>query len=161
MGGGLTAGNHTASAEFNAFADPEALAIVLAHGLPIKMVDLDLCRTVLAWPADVDRIRSAGGRNARLVADLFEGFINIAIQRGRSAMALYDAIAAVAFVRADLVDWRPARIDVELAGALTRGRTVVEQRAGRAQFNAVFAADIDIEAARAMILDVLEEEASR
>jgi inosine-uridine nucleoside N-ribohydrolase len=161
MGGGLTAGNHTASAEFNAFADPEALAIVLAHGLPIKMVDLDLCRTVLAWPADVGRIRSAGGRNARLVADLFEGFINIAIQRGRSAMALYDAIAAVAFVRADLVDWRPARIDVELAGALTRGRTVVEQRAGRAQFNAVFAADIDIEAARAMILDVLEEEASR
>jgi len=34
MGGGVTAGNHTASAEFNAFADPEALAIVLAHGLP-------------------------------------------------------------------------------------------------------------------------------
>ena len=31
MGGGVTLGNHTASAEFNALADPEALSIVIAH----------------------------------------------------------------------------------------------------------------------------------
>ncbi|MDO1584205.1 nucleoside hydrolase [Rhizobium oryzicola] len=161
MGGGVTTGNHTASAEFNAFADPEAAAIVFAHDLPIRMVDLDLCRKVLAWPADVAPIRSAGGRNAALIADLLEGFINIAIERGRPAMALYDAIAAVAFVQPDLVTWREARIDIELAGTFTRGRTVVEQRSGRAPFNAAFAADIDVEAARAMILDVLKEEASR
>jgi purine nucleosidase len=161
MGGGVTTGNHTASAEFNALADPEALAIVLSHGLPLRMVDLDLCRKVLASPADVAPVRAAGGRNAGLIADLLAGFIDIAIQRGRPAMSLYDAVAAVAFIRDDLVTWRRARLDVELCGTHTRGRTVVETRAGRAPFNADYAVDIDVEAARKIILDVLKSEASR
>ncbi len=160
MGGGVTSGNHTASAEFNAFADPEALAIVLSHGLPLRMVDLDLCRKVLANPDDVLPVRHAGGRNAALLADLLDGFIGIAIQRGRSAMSLYDAVAAVAFLREDLVTWRHARLDVELSGHHTRGRTVIEVRAGRAPFNIHYAVDIDADAARCFILASLHEEAS-
>ena len=160
MGGGLTAGNHTASAEFNAFADPEALAIVLAHNIPFRMVDLDLCRKVLCGPADVVPVREAGGRNAELVADLLAGFVAIATSRGRPAMALYDAVAAVAFAYPDHVTWREARIDVELSGGLTRGRTVVEVRPGRAEFNAAYGADIDVDKAKAVILETLRAEAS-
>ncbi len=160
MGGGLTAGNHTASAEFNAFADPEALAIVLAHNIPFRMVDLDLCRKVLCGPADVVPVREAGGRNAELVADLLAGFVAIATSRGRPAMALYDAVAAVAFAYPDHVTWREARIDVELSGGLTRGRTVVEARSGRAEFNAAYGADIDVDKAKAVILETLRAEAS-
>lgn len=161
MGGGLTMGNHTASAEFNALADPEALAIVLSHGMPLRMVDLDFCRKVLAAPADVTPIRSAGGKNAVLIADLLAGFIDIAVSRGRRAMSLYDAVAAVAFTRPDLVKWRAARLDVELQGSHTRGRTVVEIREGRAEFNAHFAEDIQVEQARDLILQALRDEASR
>ncbi|SIQ11464.1 Inosine-uridine nucleoside N-ribohydrolase [Rhizobium sp. RU35A] len=161
MGGGVTSGNHTASAEFNAFADPEALAIVLAHGLPLRMVDLDLCRKVLAAPADVQPVRGAGGRNSALLADLLSGFIDIAVSRGRSAMSLYDAVAAVAFLRKDLVTWRDVRLDAELTGTHTRGRTVVETRPGRAPFNAACAIDIAVEQARDIILDVLKSEAAR
>lgn len=65
MGGGVTSGNHTASAEFNAFADPEALAIVLAHGLPLRMVDLDICRKVIATPEDVDALRLVASEKPR------------------------------------------------------------------------------------------------
>lgn len=161
MGGGLTTGNHTASAEFNALADPEALAILLAHHVPIRMVDLDLCRKVLATPADVWPVRQAGGKHAALIADLLDGFINIAISRGRSAMSLYDAVAAVAFTRPELVTWREARLDVELSGTHTRGRTVIETRTGRAPFNASYAEHIDVEAARNLILQALKVEASR
>lgn len=160
MGGAVTAGNHTASAEFNAFADPEALGIVLAHGIPLRMIDLDLCRKVMCRPADVEPIRNAGGRNAALLADLLTGFIDIAIRRGRPAMSLYDAVAAVAFVFPDAITWQEARIDVELAGGLTRGRTVVETRSGRCAFNAVFGADIDAERARTVILESLRAEAT-
>jgi len=160
MGGGLTAGNHTASAEFNAFADPEAVAIVLAHGMPLRMVDLDLCRKVLCAPEDVEPVRMAGGRNATLLADLLAGFVAIATSRGRKAMSLYDAVAAVAFVQSDLVTWQSARIDMELTGNHTRGRTVVEVRTGRAEFNAQFAADIDAAKAKQFILDALKAEAS-
>lgn len=162
MGGGVTAGNHTASAEFNAFADPEALAIVIAHGLPWRMVDLDLCRKVTASPADVAPIRAAGGRNAVMIADMLDGFIDIAISRGRDAMALYDPCAAVALVAPDCIGWKRARIDVELSGGLTRGRTVVEARAAHAAgFNAHFAETVDAAGAKTIILDALRLEASR
>jgi inosine-uridine nucleoside N-ribohydrolase len=160
MGGAVTNGNHTASAEFNAFADPEALAIVLAHKIPLRMVDLDLCRKVLCGPQDVTPIRGAGGRNADLLADLLAGFIDIAISRGRPTMPLYDAVAAVALAYPDAVTWREARLDVELAGTLTRGRTVVETRLGRGEFNGAYGLEIDVEKARSIILETLRAEAS-
>ncbi|MGZ9723880.1 nucleoside hydrolase [Rhizobium miluonense] len=161
MGGGVTSGNHTASAEFNAFADPEALAIVLAHGLPLRMIDLDICRKVLAWPEDVARLRQAAGEKAQLLADLLEGYVNIAISRGRPAMALYDPTAAAIFVAPEIAVLRHARIDAELQGRHTRGRTVVETRASHGEFNAHFAAEIDVEKARAIIFDALLRETGR
>jgi purine nucleosidase len=161
MGGGVTLGNHTASAEFNALADPEALAIVIAHGLPLRMVDLDLCRKVLARPEDAEPVRSAGGANAELIADMFAGYIRIGTSRGRAAMAVYDPSAAAAFVAPDIVSFRPARIDVELQGQFTRGRTVVETRASHGTFNAQFAADIDADMARVIILAALVNEARK
>ncbi|MND67454.1 Pyrimidine-specific ribonucleoside hydrolase RihA [compost metagenome] len=161
MGGGVTSGNHTASAEFNAFADPEALAIVLSHGLPLRMVDLDACRKVMASLDDVLPIRNAGGNNAGLIADLLGGFIGIATSRGRAAMALYDPVAAVAFT-SGLIGWRQARIDVELHSTLTRGRTVVELRAGKVEaFNAHFAEAVEAEGAKAVVLEALRREATR
>lgn len=161
MGGGLTRGNHTASAEFNALADPEALAIVLAHGLPLKMVDLDFCRKITATPDDVAPIRTAGGKNAAMLADMTAGFINIAISRGRSSMALYDPAAAAVFAQPDLATFEPAFIGVELAGTLTRGRTVVETRASHAPFNAAYAGECDAQAIRALVLDALKAEAAK
>ncbi|MGE0279911.1 MAG: nucleoside hydrolase [Rhizobiaceae bacterium] len=159
MGGGVTAGNHTASAEFNAFADPEALAIVLAQNLPLRMVDLDLCRKVVAFPEDVAPVRAAGGRNADLLADLLAGYISIGTSRGRPGMAIYDPCAAVAFVHPDTVTFAEARIDVELAGTLTRGRTVVEIRVPPNERNAAFASDINAAAARVLVLGALTAEA--
>ncbi len=161
MGGGVTSGNHTASAEFNAFADPEALAIVLAHGLPLRMIDLDICRKVPAWPEDVVRIREIDGEKAQMLADLLEGYVNIAISRGRPAMAIYDPTAAAIFVEPHIATLRHARIDAELHGQHTRGRTVVEMRASHGQFNAHFAAEIDPERARRIIFDALLREAER
>lgn len=161
MGGGLTKGNHTASAEFNAFADPEAAAIVFAQNLPVKMVDLDFCRQILASPEDAVPIREAGGRNAALIADMLDGFIGIATSRGRPAMALYDPAAAAAFVRPDLVRFEPAHIAVETAGSLTRGRTVVETRATHARFNAAYAASCGTDAVKTLILCALEREAAK
>jgi len=159
MGGGVTSGNHTASAEYNAFADPEALAVVLAHGLPLRMVDLDACRRVQVFPEDADPIRRAGGRNAELLADLFAGYVGLATSRGRPGMAVYDPVAAAAFLSPELVEYRPARIEAELTGIHTRGRTVVDARPSMTP-NAVYAARMDVQAVRAFCLDVLIQEAA-
>jgi purine nucleosidase len=156
MGGGITTGNHTASAEFNAYADPEAVDVVIASGIPFKMIDLDVCRKVTADMGDVEALRQAGGRNAELMADLLGGFVSIATRRGRSSMALYDPVAGVAFARPELLTFQHARIDVELVGTFTRGRTVVEPREGKAgPFNAWIAPEIDAAKAKDVILSAL------
>jgi purine nucleosidase len=159
MGGGVTSGNHTASAEFNAYADPEALAIVLSHGLPLTMVDLDICRKVLLAPGDAGLLRTAGGANGNLLADLFGGYVDIAISRGRPAMAAYDPTAAAVFLAPEIATLTAARIDVELQGRHTRGRTVVETRSGREAFNARYVSQIDAAMVREMLMTALLDEA--
>jgi inosine-uridine nucleoside N-ribohydrolase len=76
-------------------------------------------------------------------------------------MAIYDPCAAVAFLDPGAITFRKARIDAELAGALTRGRTVVETRESHATFNAEYAADVRVETTRAQILGALMKEAAK
>lgn len=158
MGGGVTSGNHTASAEFNAIADPEALAILLARGAAVRMIDLDACRRVQVAEADVTALRASPGRNAALLADLLGGYLDIALERGRPTMALYDPVAAAAQLRPDLFRFRSVRLDAELSGLHTRGRTVVETRLPDSH-NAEIAEDLDAAAVKALCLDALMEAA--
>lgn len=158
MGGGVTSGNHTASAEFNALADPEALAILLARDVPIRMIDLDACRRVQIEEADVTALRASPGPHAALLADLLGGYLDIALERGRPTMALYDPVAAAACVRPDLFRFRSVRLDAELGGLHTRGRTVVETRHPETH-NAEIVADLDAGAVKALCLAALAEAA--
>lgn len=155
MGGAAGRGNHTASAEFNAAADPEALAILLARNVPITFADLDACRQVDITEADVARLRGGSGRHAALLADLAGGYLDIALERGRSAMALYDPVAAALMIDPGAAEVSPVRVDVELSGALTRGRTVVDTRPGTPA-NAHLVTKVDAPRVRALFFDALE-----
>ena len=165
MGGGVTGGNHTASAEFNALADPEAAAIVLSRGVPFVMADLDFCRKITINAKDVAALRAETGSNAPLLADLSEGFLNIAAKRGRTEMAFFDPAAAVAFCHPALVSLQPVYLAFETAGHITRGRSVVETRAHKlapeTDFNASIIKDVNIAAARNAIMSALLTEAKR
>ncbi len=157
MGGGVTSGNHTASAEFNALADPEALSVLLARRVPVRMIDLDACRRVQIDETDVAAVRQGGHPRASLLADLLGGYLDIALERGRPSMALYDPVAAAAVLRPDLFAFRGVRLDMELAGRQTRGRTVVETRVAGGEANAEIVADLDVAAVRALCLGALTE----
>lgn len=158
MGGGATRGNHTASAEFNAYADPEAVAVVLASGLPLRVVDLDLCRQVPVGPQDVDALLAIATPKASLLADLLGAYVDIALQRGRPAMALYDPTAAAALIEPAAFDFEPACVTMELAGTHTRGRTIVDQRP-HVEPNAQWGMRADSERVRALALDALRKAA--
>jgi inosine-uridine nucleoside N-ribohydrolase len=144
MGGGVTRGNHTASAEFNALADPEALAILLARRVPITMVDLDACRKVEITPSDHETLRAEP-----VTQDLLGGYLDIGLSRGRAGMALYDPVAAAVMCQPQHFGLSDAHIDVELAGQHTRGRTVVDLRRPAAA-NAQIVTDVDSAAVKDM-----------
>ncbi|WOI58120.1 nucleoside hydrolase [Palleronia sp. LCG004] len=149
MGGSAGAGNHTAAAEFNAAADPEALAAILASGAEFRMVDLETCRQVEVADSDADRLRALNGDVAALLADLLQGYVDIS---GRGRMALYDPVAAAALADPASVSFAPARVDAELDGTHTRGMSVVEWRARKSAPNAVVSRSTDAGQVRVLFL---------
>ena len=68
MGGTLGAGNVTPKAEFNAYADPRALRLVLASGVRLRVVGLDVDAHAWRSPTAISR---APGSSRRLRARQF------------------------------------------------------------------------------------------
>ncbi|MGO4727646.1 MULTISPECIES: nucleoside hydrolase [unclassified Inquilinus] len=160
MGGSAGPGNHTATAEFNAAVDPEAIQLVIDAGVRIAMVGLDACRPVQVSVADADRLRAVGGDKAAVLGDLLDGYARIIQPDGSAPHTLYDPVAAAAYLEPETVAFRPARLDAELSGRLTRGMTVVEWRVPRkAPANADIATVPDVTRIRALVLGALDRAA--
>ncbi|HWE80658.1 MAG TPA: nucleoside hydrolase, partial [Gaiellaceae bacterium] len=138
MGGSHVRANVTPSAEFNIWADPEAARIVLKRGIrDLTVVPLDATHEALVSEADCDRLAAlgtpAGTAAAAIIRTRIEGYE--AIQptgQGRSA-PVHDALCIAALIDPSVIETRGAHVDVELAGELTRGRTVVDLRPISAQ----------------------------
>ena len=116
MGGSSGPGNHTPLAEYNAVADAEALAAVLASGVHLDIVDLVFCRSVTFGENDLPE-------TDHLTRDLLGGYLDIALERGRSAMGIYDPLAAIAAARPDLIGFAPCTAVVSTDPDETYGAT--------------------------------------
>jgi pyrimidine-specific ribonucleoside hydrolase len=155
MGGAITEGNTTASAEFNIWQDPEAARIVFDSGRPIALMTLDVTHQALFGAADVARLDALGTRVGSVFADLLRYFSRFHAERyGWDGSPIHDAVAVAHLALPDLVRTAAYRVDVETASELTRGRTVVDLHAltGRPP-NAEVGVGID----RARFVDVLVE----
>lgn len=129
MGGAVQGGNVTPAAEFNIASDPEAARIVFREPWPVTMVGLDLTHQALATPEVVERLRSVGTGPARFVHALL-GFYRDAyrLHAGLGAPPLHDPCAVARVIDPTVVTTRPAPLDVEVSGELTRGSTVADLR---------------------------------
>ena len=127
MGGAITEGNSTASAEFNIWQDPEAARIVFDCGRPVTLMTLDTTHQALFRAADVERLERLGTRVATVFADLLRFFGRFHAQRyGWDGSPIHDAVTVAHLAMPDLVRTVPYRVDVETTSELTRGRTVVD-----------------------------------
>jgi purine nucleosidase len=142
-------GNVTPAAEFNIHVDPEAAAEVFAgwtESLPI-LCGLDLTRHITMTPEILVRLAAAAGCTTtpmsphdehgtrstasnpliRVVEDAMRCYFEAYEDRGHGYLAhLHDPLAAAAALDPQLVATRPAAVDVELTGTLTRGMTVTD-----------------------------------
>jgi inosine-uridine nucleoside N-ribohydrolase len=126
MGGAIAEGNFTPAAEFNIWCDPEAAAAVLASGLDVTMVGLDVTHQALLGAAVEKRLRSVG-RIGSFVADLNVFFTRYHRKTyGWEGAPIHDAVAVAHVVAPDLVETRHRNVEVELESELCRGRTVVD-----------------------------------
>jgi purine nucleosidase len=148
-------GNTTPVAEWNICVDPEAAAEVFAawpvegsdaQRLPI-LCGLNLTRNVAITPEILTRLAAAaestttlmsvlderGTRSAasnpviRVIEDALRFYLEGYHDNGHGYLAhLHDPLAAAVALDPQLIATRPATVDVELTGTLTRGMTVTD-----------------------------------
>ena len=163
-------GNTTPVAEWNISVDPEAAAEVFAawpvqpngQQLPI-LCGLNLTRNVAITPEILARLAAAaestttlmsvrderGTRSTasnpliRVIEDAMRFYLEGYNDNGHGYLAhLHDPLAAAAALDPELIATRPAAVDVELIGTLTRGMTVTDW-SGRREPNARIGVDVD------------------
>ena len=129
MGGSLTSGNATPTAEFNIWCDPEAAHVVFTSGIPIKMVGLNVTRRVAATPERRAQIRSLGGVASGHVADMLDFYSErYRVVSGLPGGAMHDPLAVAALVDPDVLRFEPMHVAIELRGTHTYGMTVCDAR---------------------------------
>lgn len=122
MGGGISEGDVTEVAEFNAYVDPDAAAEVFASGIRPTMVGLDVTHKALISPAHRERIRAAGAAG-RFVAKLLDYYGSGYRERyGWDSSPVHDALAIAVMIDPTFVRCEHAHIRVHTDGA-ERGRT--------------------------------------
>ena len=131
MGGAVTVpGNVTPVAEFNIYVDPEAAQVVLASGLPITLIGLDVTERVRLTGEMIDQnVRPAGSPLSQFVMDCTAQTIEFSTRVERPpGMAMHDPLAVAALVDPTIVHTAPLSVQVETKGELTTGMLVADRR---------------------------------
>jgi purine nucleosidase len=123
--------------EFNFWVDPEAAAMVLSSGAPLRLVGLDVTRQVRLSSDDATRLREDVGTFGPFAADCADGWIeHLRIsspgdEQGHGSFALHDPLAVAAVTSPGLLTWSDAMVTVETATERTRGVAVADLLTGQ------------------------------
>ena len=134
MTGAWAEGNVTPSAEFNAWSDPEALAVLLSSGRPVTLATLELTAQALVTPARVAALRARGGGACLdAAARIMEG-VPPSRRFGHRGHPLHDPCAVAWLLAPALFASREVHVHVDCTSGASRGRTVVDrwERSGQA-----------------------------
>lgn len=157
MGGSTERGNTTPYGEFNIVTDPEAADIVLRSGLPTTMIGLNVTHQALATEEVIADFLAMGTRLGIVCAELMTFFANTYRRVfGFEHPPVHDPIAVAAVLDPSIVRTVAAPVAVELAGAHTRGATVVDlhRRTGQAP-NADVAVRLAVDAFWRLLMDAV------
>ncbi len=131
MGGGHYKGNVTASAEFNIWADPEAAAKVFAAKFrKMTLVPLDATHKALVSSEKASELENlgtnAGLAAARFIQQRIRAYDANQPMDERNAAPVHDALCVAYLLQPDVITTLHRHVDVETAGTLTVGRTVID-----------------------------------
>jgi inosine-uridine nucleoside N-ribohydrolase len=127
MTGAWGEGNVTPAAEFNAWSDPEALAILLACGRPITLATLEVTSQALCTPARLAALGALGNGACLRAAAAIMASVPPSRRLGHAGHPLHDACAVMWLVAPDLFTHRAAHAVVALDNGPSRGQTVIDR----------------------------------
>jgi non-specific riboncleoside hydrolase len=122
MGGSLSRGNKGVMSEYNVGVDPEAAFILFHSGLNITMVGLDIGLKALVLPEDSEEIKTMN-KTGEMAYCLFKKYRGGSFNTG---LRIFDSTAIAYLLIPEIYEVVDTYVDVELAGSLTAGCTVVD-----------------------------------
>jgi inosine-uridine nucleoside N-ribohydrolase len=158
LGGTVTEpGNAGPVSEFHFFCDPLAARQVLRCGAHITLIPLDVMRKVLFSPTDLLDLPARESPTGRFLRQIVPFGIGATSNLyGLEGFHLKDVLGVIGVALPGVLSTRHVPVDVETRGELTRGMSVVDQRAGtQAKPNVDLAVGVDGEAVRGYIDRVL------
>ncbi|PHV71071.1 ribonucleoside hydrolase RihC [Sporanaerobium hydrogeniformans] len=122
MGGSASRGNMGVMSEYNVGVDPEAAYILFHSGLEIAMVGLDVGFKALVFPEDSEAIRTMN-KTGEMAYCLFKKYRGGSFNTG---LKIYDSTALAYLLAPQIYEIVETYVDVELAGSMTAGCTLVD-----------------------------------
>jgi inosine-uridine nucleoside N-ribohydrolase len=155
MTGAWAEGNITPSAEFNAWSDPESLAVLLGCGRPVTLATLELTGQALVTPARLVALEAAGGGACLAAALAILRSVPASRRFGLRGFPLHDPCAVAWLLAPRIFGTRRVHASVETQGT-ARGRTVIDrwEKSGQAE-NALLLEALDADSFFSLLGDRL------
>jgi inosine-uridine nucleoside N-ribohydrolase len=130
MGGSLSGGNITPSAEFNFYVDPEAARIVFDAGVPVTMVGLDVTHKVLLREEHIKMLEAAQNPVSQAAAKIMRATFN-RMRKGNdvTVVAMHDPLTVAHLIDPTILTLKDYYVQIETTGELTAGESVGYERA--------------------------------
>lgn len=127
MGGAITHGNVTPSAEFNIYVDPHAAAVVFESGIPMTLLSLDVTHQVLTTPERLAAIQAIDTPVGQTAANLLSHYGRLDSDRyGMAGGPLHDPNVIAYLLQPNLYKGKQCCVSIETSSPLTLGQTVVD-----------------------------------
>ncbi len=169
MGGSHDVYPRTQASEFNVWADPEAVEIVLQSGVPVTMVSLDATSHACLDRAQAEQLRQIDSPPARLCAELVEHRLKASAAEGDAdgkgvGAAIHDALTVCAVLHPEvLTETVLTSCHVDLGHGYAYGETVLGRNYKFSEMpkNCLYAKSADSELFFDWLYGVLKKAASR
>lgn len=128
MGGAhFNGGNITPVAEFNIFADPDAAKVVLASGVKLTYVPLDVTHKILTSDQRLKQIEALNNQAGKLVGAILNEYVKAdMVHYGLSGGPVHDASVIAWLLKPELFSGKPVNLAIDNREGLGQGQTIAD-----------------------------------
>lgn len=128
MGGAhFNGGNITPVAEFNIFADPHAAQVVLASGVKLTYVPLDVTHKILTSELRLKQIEALNNQAGKLVGDILNEYVKAdMVHYGLPGGPVHDASVIAYLLKPELFSGKQVNLTIDTREGPSFGQTVAD-----------------------------------
>lgn len=128
MGGSISLGNITPTAEFNFYCDPQAASVVFTSGVPLVLVPLDATRQTQTSEGWLKKVEAMGTPVSQAVVDMLSYYHrpDAILEPGVAGGVLHDPNIITYLLNSSLYTGREVYVEIDISPTIMAGRSTVD-----------------------------------